>query len=554
MAGGGGGGGGGGQQNLGAGQLAFLANSPSDPYATPAMDPTAFDPSSVFSDPLITSSVALGPDFQGAGSGDSGMGLLPWPGSSGGDSGSGTEAPQGPARAQEDQSGGLLSQFTKALENLNPVSPAQAKEGPQTNPWVTGGPAQGDRTQPIKFTSPEQYIQQHPELDRPNPGLRPGEAPLPPPRPDTNVPLPQSDPRSQIPLPRERPPQVPPPSPEPQQAAIPLPRPRPQQTGTAPPTASAAPPGGGQQGFDPLRMIEQIFGLPGQIISSLLGISTQATPNYRYNAQRGGQTLSNLGNILAGHPELQRHGMPQQTDRSYQQPQQRTPSGQPAPEHNTPPQHQEDGAPRPDAKAAAAGQSSDVPAHVLAGARQAAMQGGPGAVFKWMAQNGHPHAGNWCGEFAAAVMQSQGLPVPEHPEIASNWRNWGHPTTAPQAGDVAIRNTSYMNGRYVPTGELGAHVTTVERVYPDGSMDIIGGNQSQMREHVSQQGYDFRTMSAGDAGAPRPPGRIPTPQPQRMAMRPPMHGARRGRDGRWYVHRGGRYYRVAEDQPQNAQA
>lgn len=130
-----------------------------------------------------------------------------------------------------------------------------------------------------------------------------------------------------------------------------------------------------------------------------------------------------------------------------------------------------------------------VPERVLQGARRAAALGGPGAVFAFMRQNCYPRAGNWCGEFAAAVMHSQGLPIPKNPAIASNWRNWGTPTTTPRPGDVAVR-------RGVRTGDTGSHVTMIERVYPDGSMDIIGGNQRQMREHVSRQyisRFDFRT-------------------------------------------------------------
>ena len=145
-----------------------------------------------------------------------------------------------------------------------------------------------------------------------------------------------------------------------------------------------------------------------------------------------------------------------------------------------------------EASAAAYGARSytNVPDRVLHGARRAAMLGGPGAVFAFMRKEGHPRNGNWCGEFAAAVMSSEGLPVPRHPEVASNWRNWGTPTPRPHAGDVAVR-------RGTPTGSTGSHVMMVERVFPDGSAIVIGGNQRHgIRQHVSARYmhmFDFRT-------------------------------------------------------------
>ena len=117
-------------------------------------------------------------------------------------------------------------------------------------------------------------------------------------------------------------------------------------------------------------------------------------------------------------------------------------------------------------------QYSNVPERVLKGARQAAMLGGPGAVFAFMQHNGHPRNGAWCGEFAAAVMHSQGLPVPKNPEVASNWRHWGVPTRTPGPGDIAVR-------RGARTGSTGSHVMMIEKVNPDGSWVVIGGNMRQ---------------------------------------------------------------------------
>jgi uncharacterized protein (TIGR02594 family) len=162
----------------------------------------------------------------------------------------------------------------------------------------------------------------------------------------------------------------------------------------------------------------------------------------------------------------------------------------------------------PDAVAAANGQpNNSAPARVLSGARQAAMAGGPGGVARFMAQNGYPKAGNWCGEFAGAVMHSQGIAVPRNPAIASNWRNWGRPTNNPRPGDVVVRQ--YHRGQYVPTGSTGSHVAMVDRVNGDGTMTIIGGNQGAMRETVNMRGWDFRTM-----------GSVPSTQARAVAQNP----------------------------------
>lgn len=144
-----------------------------------------------------------------------------------------------------------------------------------------------------------------------------------------------------------------------------------------------------------------------------------------------------------------------------------------------------------EAAAAAYGASSytNVPERILHGARRAAMLGGPGAVFAFMRKNGYPRHGAWCGDFAAAVMSSEGLPVPRQPWVASNWRNWGTPARTPQPGDIAVR-------RGVPTGAGGSHVMMVERVFPDGSAIVIGGNQRHgIRQHVSARyfhHFDYR--------------------------------------------------------------
>jgi uncharacterized protein (TIGR02594 family) len=155
---------------------------------------------------------------------------------------------------------------------------------------------------------------------------------------------------------------------------------------------------------------------------------------------------------------------------------------------------------RQDAQAAAAGQpndASDAPAHILQGARRAALLGNPAAIARWMAQNGHPRSGAWCGEFAAAVMQSQGLPVPKHPEVASNWRNWGRRVGIPRPGDVAVRKGTR-------TGNTGSHVGIVESIDPrSGIVTLIGGNQrAGVRTRIRLSDYGYQTYGAGQDGRP----------------------------------------------------
>jgi hypothetical protein len=134
----------------------------------------------------------------------------------------------------------------------------------------------------------------------------------------------------------------------------------------------------------------------------------------------------------------------------------------------------------------------NVPGSVVVRAAAVALQGGAQAVQHFMAAEGHPKSGNWCGEFAAAVVESVGGTPPRNPEVASNWRNYGTAST-PQNGAVAVRRVSLRGGR-VPTGETGSHVTFVQSVDPrTGTFIGVGGNQGGTRSRFRVQDYDFRT-------------------------------------------------------------
>ena len=71
--------------------------------------------------------------------------------------------------------------------------------------------------------------------------------------------------------------------------------------------------------------------------------------------------------------------------------------------------------------------------------RDAALHSGPLGVEQFMANQGYPRSGNWCGEFAAAVVKSASGKPPKNPQIASNWKGWGQPTAEPEPGDVAVK-------------------------------------------------------------------------------------------------------------------
>jgi uncharacterized protein (TIGR02594 family) len=143
----------------------------------------------------------------------------------------------------------------------------------------------------------------------------------------------------------------------------------------------------------------------------------------------------------------------------------------------------------------AGGGDPSVPSDILARAKLVAIDGGPQAVAQFMAQQGYPKAGNWCGEFAASVVKSVGGTPPKGAAVASNWRNWGTPVDTPQPGDIAVR-------RGVQTGSTGSHVTIVESVDPKtGSFRGLGGNQGSTISRYGIGRYEFRRGGAGgDAG------------------------------------------------------
>jgi uncharacterized protein (TIGR02594 family) len=135
-----------------------------------------------------------------------------------------------------------------------------------------------------------------------------------------------------------------------------------------------------------------------------------------------------------------------------------------------------------------------VPSDVLAQAKRVALEGGPGAVENFMAAQGYPKRGAWCGEFAASVVKSVGGTPPKNPAIASNWRNYGTEVDTPQPGDIAVR-------RGAATGATGSHVTIVSGVQGK-TFTGLGGNQGgQARESQYATGrFQFFRGGKSDAG------------------------------------------------------
>ena len=129
---------------------------------------------------------------------------------------------------------------------------------------------------------------------------------------------------------------------------------------------------------------------------------------------------------------------------------------------------------------------SGVPSSILSKAREVADQSGPGGVYSFMASQGYPKTGAWCGQFASAVVKASGGTPPAGSAVASNWRNWGEPVVGqPQPGDVAVR-------RGVRTGSTGSHVTFVDQYDPEtGRFVGLGGNQSQRRSSYRANSFDF---------------------------------------------------------------
>lgn len=118
-------------------------------------------------------------------------------------------------------------------------------------------------------------------------------------------------------------------------------------------------------------------------------------------------------------------------------------------------------------------------------------------IQRFMADQGYPRSGAWCGEFAGAVVTAAGgqaLPY-DQAMVASNWMRWGQAVNGlPQPGDIAV--AAYQThgpgrGQPVVVGNAGSHVTIVDHVNNDGTFTSTGGNQGGVR-NMPLSRYVFR--------------------------------------------------------------
>lgn len=144
-----------------------------------------------------------------------------------------------------------------------------------------------------------------------------------------------------------------------------------------------------------------------------------------------------------------------------------------------------------------------VPSNVMSNARNILMRGGgTGELQSFMAQQGYPRSGAWCGQFAASVVKSAGGTPPKGAAVASNWLGWGQHVDPAEAkeGDIAVRKTSRFGGM-VRQGNVGGHVGLYSGRGEGNRFKLLGGNQGRgiIDQNISQ--YEFRRGRIDDANS-----------------------------------------------------
>lgn len=148
-----------------------------------------------------------------------------------------------------------------------------------------------------------------------------------------------------------------------------------------------------------------------------------------------------------------------------------------------------------------------VPPEVLKRAEDMLRAGGSTAeIQQFMTQQGYPMRGNWCGEFAAAVVHSAGGTPPKNPAIASNWLKYGERADKPIAGDVMVRKTDRHTGAPLVPGQVGGHVGFFTGRYDKAGRPIIAGGNGGIHP-VDPRDYEFR--------------HVPEPPPEDVAKSKP---------------------------------
>ncbi|MET0643126.1 MAG: TIGR02594 family protein [Candidatus Binatia bacterium] len=107
----------------------------------------------------------------------------------------------------------------------------------------------------------------------------------------------------------------------------------------------------------------------------------------------------------------------------------------------------------------------------------------------------------WCAAFVNSTMQQSGMQGTGS-NMAKSFMNWGQATNEPKEGDIAV---FHRGDPKAPTG----HVGFFKGVNPDGSIQILGGNQGGAAEQGG--GVTLTSMPASSlvgyrtAGAPAAP-------------------------------------------------
>lgn len=111
-------------------------------------------------------------------------------------------------------------------------------------------------------------------------------------------------------------------------------------------------------------------------------------------------------------------------------------------------------------------------------------------------QNIDPTTRAWCADFVNATLNKAGQKGTDS-GMARSFLQWGQQVAAPQKGDVAVFSRGDPNG---PSG----HVGFFDSVNPDGTIKVLGGNQS---DSVSYGNYPADRLlgyrRGGDSMVPR---------------------------------------------------
>ena len=169
-----------------------------------------------------------------------------------------------------------------------------------------------------------------------------------------------------------------------------------------------------------------------------------------------------------------------------------------------------------------------VPQEVLDNAKSLVAKGGSsGELQNFMRKEGYPMNGNWCGEFAASVAHSAGIPPPKDAQVASNWLAWGKHVDAADArpGDIAALKGDRHSGAPLQPGQLGGHVGYVSGMDTShGRFDLLGGNQGSPISHRNINQFEFRRYVPPETDNPVQIAKVrpteqPTPAPREQPAR-----------------------------------